>query len=142
VPGIGEKKAVALLVWRQTILAELKKRQPTALAASERERIESRYGVALRNLNSEETTVKQDAQRQKEAARNKYSLERARRAARIREIREKADRAKFGTDASLRTAQYELRTAVFKVGNIERRLRAYAGISAMGYVRFVLGMRR
>ncbi|MGB8684613.1 MAG: hypothetical protein WCD12_17150 [Candidatus Binatus sp.] len=142
VPGIGDKKAVALLLWRQKILTELQKRQPNSLPASIASAIASKYDSDLRNLDSEESTVRRDTKAQKEAIQAQYSQERVLRVKKIRDVREKVDSVKSEIQAKRQTAQSELRTVVFKVGNLERQVRAYARVSGSGYVRLLLGVGR
>ncbi len=140
VPGIGEKKAVALLLWRQTLLSEIKRRQPTSLPPSIEAAINSKCDSATKSLDSDESAARRNVQVQKEALRKPYVEERERWAARVRDIHQKFDLVRSENESKLRSAQEELRTAVFGVGSLERRLRAYAKLSAMRYIGFLLGI--
>ena len=123
-------------------MAKVKSQIPASLPSDERQRIEARCDLALNNLNSEESNVKQEVQRQKNAAHDKYSLNRAQQVASIQSIRQKYDQAKYGLDAKIKAEQCAMQEAVFKMGSNERQLRAYVSISAKNYLRFVLGIPR
>ncbi|MFI1030556.1 hypothetical protein [Streptomyces sp. NPDC020951] len=82
VHGIGEAKAIALDIWRKDLVASAKARQPTALAASERQSIEQ--GVASRRaqltsqrkaVESETDALRVKARKQMEADQKRLTRE-------------------------------------------------------------------
>jgi serine/threonine protein kinase len=140
VPGIGEKKADALLRWRTGLLAAMKSRQPTLLPSDILNMITSKYQAALANLDAEESKAREEFLRLTERVRTKFAHERTEQTVKYHDAEQHFERARRDRAERIRSHRDELRADIFKKGHLEHRFRSFANVSPTSYLRFISGL--